>query len=58
MITGDDCFIAKVAALSMHHLEEVVAGLARFGSTSTTVVYSTTVSGRPVTRDLVQDLDI
>ncbi|MEU5881480.1 Lrp/AsnC family transcriptional regulator [Spirillospora sp. NPDC047279] len=51
-VTGDDCFIAKVAARSMRHLEEVVAGLARFGSTSTTVVYSTVVRDRGVTRDL------
>lgn len=50
-VTGDDCFIAKVAARSMRHLEEVVAGLARFGSTSTTVVYSTVVRDRPLTGD-------
>ncbi|MEV5571888.1 Lrp/AsnC family transcriptional regulator [Spirillospora sp. NPDC052269] len=54
-VTGDDRFIAKVAARSMRHLEEVVAGLARFGSTSTTVVYSTVISARTVTRDLARD---
>ncbi|MFC4910097.1 Lrp/AsnC family transcriptional regulator [Actinomadura gamaensis] len=52
-VTGEDCFIAKVAARSMRHLEEAVAGLARFGTTATTVVYSTTVAGRPVTPDLL-----
>lgn len=54
-VTGDDCFIAKVAARSMRHLEEVVAGLARFGTTSTTVVYSTVIADRTVTRDLAED---
>ncbi|RMI38325.1 Lrp/AsnC family transcriptional regulator [Actinomadura harenae] len=54
-VTGDDCFIAKVAARSMRHLEEVVSGLARFGSTSTTVVYSTVIADRTVTHDLTRE---
>src|SRR5215469_17231536 len=34
-VTGEDCFIVKVAAGSLGHLEEVVADLAGFGSTTT-----------------------
>jgi Lrp/AsnC family leucine-responsive transcriptional regulator len=39
-ITGDDCFTLKVATASMAHLEQIVDQLARFGSTTTNVVYS------------------
>lgn len=49
-VTGNDCFIAKVAARSMGHLEAVVADLARFGSTATTIVYSTVVRDRVITQ--------
>ncbi|WP_062212934.1 Lrp/AsnC family transcriptional regulator [Streptomyces sp. NBRC 109706] len=38
--TGDDCYLLKVAATSMPHLEQVVDVLAHFGSTTTHVVYS------------------
>jgi Lrp/AsnC family leucine-responsive transcriptional regulator len=39
-VTGDDCYVLKVAATSMPHLEQVVDALAQFGSTTTSVVYS------------------
>lgn len=39
-ITGDDCYMLKVAATSMAHLEQLVDELAQFGSTTTNVVYS------------------
>jgi Lrp/AsnC family leucine-responsive transcriptional regulator len=44
--TGDDCYVLKVAATSMAHLERVVDDLAAFGSTTTNVVYSATLPYR------------
>ncbi|WP_327692778.1 Lrp/AsnC family transcriptional regulator [Streptomyces sp. NBC_00459] len=41
--TGDDCYIMKVAATSMAHLEEIVDELAEFGSTTTNLVLSRTL---------------
>ncbi|WP_431898515.1 Lrp/AsnC family transcriptional regulator [Nonomuraea sp. bgisy101] len=38
--TGDDCYLLKVAATSMSHLERLVNELAEFGSTTTNLVYS------------------
>ncbi|MFC9594782.1 Lrp/AsnC family transcriptional regulator [Streptomyces sp. NPDC056944] len=38
--TGDDCYVLKVAATSMAHLEEIVDALAEFGSTTTNLVFS------------------
>jgi Lrp/AsnC family leucine-responsive transcriptional regulator len=47
-VTGEDCFIAKVAAHSIENLEQVVAELGRFGTTTTSIVFSTPVVGRTV----------
>ncbi|MEU2549088.1 Lrp/AsnC family transcriptional regulator [Streptomyces roseolus] len=44
--TGDDCYVLKVAATSMGHLETLVDELAGFGSTTTNVVYSRTLPRR------------
>lgn len=44
--TGDDCYVLKVAAKSMAHLEQIVDELAQFGSTTTNVVYSETLPYR------------
>ncbi|MEV4293238.1 Lrp/AsnC family transcriptional regulator [Microbispora rosea] len=44
--TGDDCYTLKVAATSMAHLEKVMDELARFGSTTTNIVYSETLPYR------------
>lgn len=44
--TGDDCYLLKVAAASMAHLEKIVDELAQFGSTTTNVVYSQTLPYR------------
>ncbi|MFF2039145.1 Lrp/AsnC family transcriptional regulator [Kitasatospora sp. NPDC058170] len=41
--TGDDCYVLKVAATSMGHLEELVDALAQFGSTTTNLVLSRTL---------------
>jgi Lrp/AsnC family leucine-responsive transcriptional regulator len=48
-VTGDDCFVLKVAARSMPHLEEVVGAIAGLGAVSTSVVYSTTLASRVLT---------
>lgn len=45
-VTGDDCFVLKVAARSMSHLEEAVGAIAGLGSVSTSVVYSTSLASR------------
>ncbi|TDC73312.1 Lrp/AsnC family transcriptional regulator [Streptomyces hainanensis] len=38
--TGDDCYLLRVAAASMAHLEQVADALARFGGVTTNLVYS------------------
>lgn len=50
-VTGEDCFVVKVAAASLGHLEEVVSELARFGSTTTSIVFSTAIARRTLTAD-------
>jgi Lrp/AsnC family leucine-responsive transcriptional regulator len=49
-VTGDDCFVIKVAARSMSHLEEVSGRIATLGSVTTSVVYSSPLPRRPVSR--------
>jgi Lrp/AsnC family leucine-responsive transcriptional regulator len=44
--TGDDCYLLKVAAASMAHLEQLVDELVEFGSTTTNLVYSQTLAYR------------
>lgn len=44
--TGDDCYTLKVAVSSMARLEQLINELARFGSTTTNVVYSQTLPYR------------
>jgi len=39
-VTGEDCFILKVLARSMRHLEEVAGRISGLGSVTTRVVYS------------------
>lgn len=47
-VTGEDCFIFKVAASSMGHLEQITGRLASLGAITTSVVYSTPLPGRAV----------
>ncbi|MEU1179877.1 Lrp/AsnC family transcriptional regulator [Streptomyces sp. NPDC005820] len=49
-VTGDDCFVIKVAARSMRHLEEVSGRIGGLGSVTTSVVYSSPLPRRPVGR--------
>ncbi len=55
-VTGDDCFVLKVAARSMRHLEEVAGRVGALGAVTTSVVYSSplprrALSGRPLPSD-------
>ncbi|ASN22735.1 Lrp/AsnC family transcriptional regulator [Streptomyces pluripotens] len=49
-VTGDDCFIIKVAARSMRHLEELSGRIGGLGSVTTSVVYSSPLPRRPVSQ--------
>ncbi len=49
-VTGDDCFVIKVAARSMSHLEEVSGRIGALGSVTTSIVYSSPLSRRPLGR--------
>jgi Lrp/AsnC family leucine-responsive transcriptional regulator len=50
-VTGDACYVLKVAARDMPHLEQIVNELSDFGSATTSVVYSTVQPYRdPFTR--------
>lgn len=45
-ITGEDCYLLKVAAENTAHLEEIVDELGNFGHATTSVVYSETLPYR------------
>ncbi|MET8755235.1 Lrp/AsnC family transcriptional regulator [Streptomyces sp. NPDC004667] len=47
-VTGDDCFVLKVAARSMAHLEEVTGRISGLGAVTTSVVYSSPLARRPL----------
>lgn len=47
-VTGDDCFVLKVAARSMAHLEEVTGRIAGLGPVTTSIVYSSPLPRRPL----------
>lgn len=45
-ITGDDCFMMKVHARSLRHLEEVLDRFLMYGQTTTSIIQSTPVPPR------------
>lgn len=47
-VTGEDCFVLKVVARSMRHLEEVTGRIGGLGAVTTSVVYSSPLSGRDI----------
>ena len=47
-VTGEDCFVLKVVARSMRHLEEVTGRIAGLGAVTTSVVYSSPLTGRAI----------
>lgn len=54
-ITGEDCYLLKVVARDMLHLEAVTEQIAGYGETTTSVVYSEPLTGRAVTPEIVED---
>jgi Lrp/AsnC family transcriptional regulator, leucine-responsive regulatory protein len=51
-VTGEDCFVLKVVARSMRHLEEITGRIAMLGSVTTSVVYSSPLPGRDLAAQL------
>lgn len=49
-VTGDDCFVLKVTARSMSHLEAVSGRIGALGSVTTSVVCSSPLPRRTVNR--------
>nr|WP_296067349.1 Lrp/AsnC family transcriptional regulator [uncultured Actinoplanes sp.] len=47
-VTGEDCFVLKVLARSMRHLEEVAGRISGLGAVTTSVVYSSPLTGRAI----------
>jgi Lrp/AsnC family leucine-responsive transcriptional regulator len=45
-VTGEDCFILKVVARSMRHLEQTTGRISTLGAVTTTVVYSSPLKNR------------
>jgi Lrp/AsnC family leucine-responsive transcriptional regulator len=45
-VTGEDCFVVKVLARSMRHLEEVAGRISGLGPVTTSVVYSSPLPRR------------
>ncbi|MEV0677793.1 Lrp/AsnC family transcriptional regulator [Actinosynnema sp. NPDC050436] len=52
-VTGDDCWLLRVVCRSTAELEEFVEQAQRYGDTTTSLVFSSAVRNRPVTRDVV-----
>jgi len=48
-VTGEDCFVLKVLAPSMRHLEATTGRIGGLGAVTTNVVYSSPLKSRPVT---------
>ncbi|WP_062208073.1 Lrp/AsnC family transcriptional regulator [Streptomyces sp. NBRC 109706] len=48
-VTGEDCFVVKVLATSMRHLEQTMGRIAGLGSVTTSVVYSSPLPHRSLT---------
>lgn len=55
-VTGEDCFVLKVLARSMRHLESISGRLAGIGSVTTSVVYSSPLPRRALGSDTLGPL--
>ncbi|MCZ0978878.1 Lrp/AsnC family transcriptional regulator [Streptomyces diastatochromogenes] len=49
-VTGDDCFVLKVAARSMKHLEGISGKIGALGAVTTSIVYSSPLPRRSLSR--------
>ena len=47
-ITGEDCYFMKAHVRDVEHLEEVIDRFVAYGQTTTSIVQSSPVPGRPV----------
>ena len=45
-VTGEDCYVMKVAVASVRELEGLLERLLKFGNTTTSIVVSSPVTGR------------
>jgi Lrp/AsnC family leucine-responsive transcriptional regulator len=45
-VTGEDCYVVKVAARDMEHLESITESLSGHGETTTSMIYSSPVRRR------------
>ncbi|HEX5204245.1 Lrp/AsnC family transcriptional regulator [Paractinoplanes rhizophilus] len=52
-VTGEDCFVLKVLARSMRHLEEVTGRIGGLGPVTTSVVYSSPLPTRSIAEGAV-----
>jgi Lrp/AsnC family leucine-responsive transcriptional regulator len=50
-VTGDDCWLLRVVCRSTGELEQFVEQAQRYGDTTTSLVFSSPVRNRPVTRE-------
>ncbi|MEU4803056.1 Lrp/AsnC family transcriptional regulator [Actinosynnema sp. NPDC023587] len=55
-VTGDDCWLLRVVCRSTVELEEFVAQAQRYGDTTTSLVFSSAVRNRPVTREIADGI--
>ena len=53
-VTGEDCFVLKVVARSMRHLEQVTGRISAIGAVTTSVVYSSPLPARDLAADLLR----
>lgn len=53
VVTGEDCLVVRVACTGIAALEEATGFLSRFGSTTTSVVFSTPIAHAPVTAEIL-----
>lgn len=45
-IIGEDCYIVRIAAESIQHLEQIIGKLRRFNSTTTSIILSSPIEKR------------
>ncbi|MFT7841181.1 Lrp/AsnC family transcriptional regulator [Saccharothrix sp. BKS2] len=53
-VTGDDCWLLRVVCRSMVELERFVEQAQRYGDTTTSLVFSSHVRNRPLTRAVAE----
>ncbi len=50
-VTGEDCFVMKLHLRAMDDLEEILDRFIVFGQTTTSIIHSSPVAGRPLPTD-------